>query len=354
LQFRRAGSTFLAALVLTLCAFAPARAGIPNLDGIEAPAVRVNLLWGNVAVRTADRPGISVSADSGIDAIRSTGSLGDGERAFPVLRGEIAGPSGPILLPAESFVSTSLPRGPRDIVTFRGAGSLELTIPANTALLVVQVGRGEVRVDGYRSGTFLVRVRKGAIRLNGMGGEGYAQILHGPTFIADSAFEHLRARSALGPIVFERCRARQIEVASVGGAIVFDAGTFDPGLARFESQDGPVAIGVSGNSQLGAHAGSGRVYTQFNGRARVDNRAGEATAVVGGGGPVVTANSGSADVYLYDGSLRSRAGSPGWDAPQALLRRDAGDAAPNVRPFPRASRRLPVEASTSARRPHRS
>ncbi len=354
-RFRRTGPirTFLIASALTLCGFAPACAALPNLDGIDAPIVRISLLFGDVTVRTADRPGISVEADSGIDATRSAGSLGDGERTFPILRGEIAGPNGPVVLPAESFVSTSLPPGRREIVTFRGAGPLTLTIPANTALLVVQDGRGAVSLEGYRTGTFLVRVRNGSIRLSGVGGEGYAQVLRGPTFVTDSSFEHLRARSALGSIVFERCRARQIEVASVEGAIVYDAGTFDPGLARFESENGHVAVGVSGSSQFGAHAGSGRVYTEFEGRAQVEGRDGDTTAVVGAGGPVITANSANGNVYLYDGSLRSHANAAGWSAPRALLRRDEGAA--GARRFMRgAPARPPVRARTSARRPYRS
>ena len=332
------------ALALALCGFAPALADIPNLDGVEAPVVRVNLLWGNVVVRTAEHPGIAVAADPGIDGIRSVGSLGEGARTFPILRGEIAGPSGPVLLPAESFVSTSLPRGPRDIVTLRGAGSLDLTIPANTALLVIQLGRGTVSVDGYRGGTFLVRVRNGEIRLSGAGGEGYTQVLRGPTFVTDSSFEHLRARSGLGPIVFERCRARQIEVASIDGPILYDAGAFDPGLARFESQTGHVAIGVNGDSELGAHSGSGRVYTEFGERTRVEGREGAATAVVGNGGPVVTANSASGNVYLYSGSLRTHSNLAGWNGPRALLRR--GDGPPPA--F--QSRRFPHESAPPARR----
>jgi hypothetical protein len=349
---RRTGSirTVLAALALTACGFAPACAEIPALDGIDAPVVRVNLLYGNVTVRTADRPGITVEADAGIDAVRSVGTLGAGARTFPILRGEISGPNGPVVLPAESFVSTSLPRGQRDIVTFRGAGPLVLTIPANTALLVIQDGRGTVELEGYRGGTFLVRVRNGAIRLNADGGEGYTQILRGPTLVADSAFEHLRARSGLGQIVFERCRARQIEVASVDGSIVYDAGTFDPGLARFESENGGVAIGVSGSSQLGAHSGFGRVYTQFDGPVRVDNRDGDATAVVGAGGPFVTANSANGNVYLYNGSLRAHPNAEGWDAPRALLRPSGG-----ARRFGRGPIQPPhVRARTFAARPYRS
>lgn len=321
----------LTAAAVSALANAPARADVANFDGLTAPVVRVNLLYGNVVVRTADRPGISVDADSTIEATESSGSLGEGARTFPILRGEIEGPNGPVLLPEESFVSTSLPRGPRAIVTFKGAGTLHLTIPAHTALLVVQLVRGNVSVEGYRDGTFLVRVRNGAIRLSDDGGEAYVQTLRGPTYASDSTFAHLRARSGLGPIVFERCTARQIEVASVEGGILFDAGAFEPGLARFESQNGHVAIGVSGGSQIAAHSGAGRVYTQFDARTRVENRDGDATAIVGGGGPVVTANSASGNVYLYDGSLRRHPAAEGWSPPSAVLRRASSEASPRAR-----------------------
>src|SRR5665213_2870012 len=50
--------------------------------------------------------------------------------------------------------------------------------------------------------------------------------------------------------VFERCRSKQIEATSVTGSIVYDGGAFDPGLARFESQSGNIALGVTSSAQL--------------------------------------------------------------------------------------------------------
>jgi hypothetical protein len=54
----------------------------------------------------------------------------------------------------------------------------------------------------------------------------------------------------------------------------------------------------------------------------VDDRAGETSAVVGSGGPVVNAMTQSGDVFFYDGSLRGRPLlAPQWQAPLSALQR---------------------------------
>jgi hypothetical protein len=63
------------------------------------------------------------------------------------------------------------------------------------------------------------------------------------------------------------------------------------------------------------------VYTSFGRPAAIDERDGGATAIVQGGGPVVTATSASGNVYFYDGTLRSRQLSGQWQAPIDALQR---------------------------------
>jgi hypothetical protein len=118
--------------------------------------------------------------------------------------------------------------------------------------------------------------------------------------------------------VFEHCRSKQIEASSVHGSIVYDGGSFDPGLARFETQNGNIALGVNGAANVTGRSQDGHVYTLFDrrGGSTVDQRSdGEATATVGGGGPLVNAISGRGNVFLYDGTLQSRrAAGPHWKA----------------------------------------
>ncbi len=116
---------------------------------------------------------------------------------------------------------------------------------------------------------------------------------------------------------FEHCAAAQIQASSLTGSIIYDNGTFTPGLAHFESQRGSVALGVAnGNAQITAHSDSGRVFNEAQGFVR--------------GGPVVTATSGSGAVLYYRGSLRQH--------PQLMQRLPA-----NARPFrrPPGGRRPP-------------
>ncbi|MBD5634689.1 MAG: hypothetical protein IAI49_09445, partial [Candidatus Eremiobacteraeota bacterium] len=88
---------------------------------------------------------------------------------------------------------------------------------------------------------------------------------------------------------------------------------------------GNVAIGASGNVQYGAPAsGAGRVVSNFSGRVQIDARNGETSALVGDGGPVVTATTGRGSVFLYDGSLRNRPQlPPEWQPAVETLQRPA-------------------------------
>ncbi|MBC5811222.1 MAG: hypothetical protein GIW95_10305 [Candidatus Eremiobacteraeota bacterium] len=309
-----------------------ARADVSSVDGANAPIVRIQIPGqANLTIRTWDRPTVLVEgAESGAFVIeRHTNRVPAMLPPTLIRLGQIKTADGnSITLPAESFVVSTLPAGQRTAVVVRAEpgrelGPVTITIPADTALLAANVGRGSLALRDYKDGTFILHLHSGTAQLDNVGGDGFVQVLRGPVIANDSNFSRLRARTAIGALIFERCRSRQIEATSVNGNIVYDGGTFDAGLARFDSTSGNVAIGVGGPAQFGARAGgSGKVYALFDRRAQVDNRDGEATAVVEGGGPVINATSGGGNVYLYDGSLRTRAKvPPEWRAPQALLRR---------------------------------
>ena len=97
--------------------------------------------------------------------------------------------------------------------------------------------------------------------------------------------------------------SHQIQATSTYGSIVYDNGGFQPGLARFESEHGNVALGVRGNAQIGAYSGSGHVESSFDDDVQVRGDPTTKQATVGGGGPVVTATSKNGSVYLYSGSM---------------------------------------------------
>jgi hypothetical protein len=200
---------------------------------------------------------------------------------------------GDVSLPPESFLLPPLPGQAHDAVTVRGDGTTVVTIPQNTALVFARVGRGSIAMDGYRGGTFVTILRNGQIRLDGVAGTGFVQVLHGRLTAQNSSFDRLRVRSLTANLVFSNCDARQIQATSVNGNILFDNGSFQPGLARFESQRGNVALGVgSGSASFGAHSTQGRVVDAYGGRG-ADPSA-----------PVVTATSQTGNVLLYRGSAR--------------------------------------------------
>jgi hypothetical protein len=311
---------------------APARAEVAAVEGVEAPIVRVQIpAQANLIVRTWDRSTVQVEGDSSAYVIERTVSRFAAMMPPQLIRvGQTKGPDGmPITLPAESFVISSLPPGPRNVVVVKGeaghpVGTIVVTVPNNSPLVTANVARGSVVLQNYQNGTFIIHLNNGPVLLDSVGGDGFVQVLHGSLVADDSNFNRLRARTAVGAQIFERCNARQIEASVASGSIVYDNGHFDAGLARFDAVSGNVAIGTTGASQLSARVGTGHVYTLFDRRAQVDGRDTEATALVEGGGPVVTATSANGNVYLYDGSLRTKSRVPAeWRPAQAALRRES-------------------------------
>jgi hypothetical protein len=339
-----AARAFLFGFLGWLLAGTAAQAQVTNFDGLAAPIVRINLKQGDVTIRTWDRPTVSVDGDASLLVERHSWPQSGEPYAVPVALVQAKTPDGPVSLPSESFVVSTIPAGPRQVILVRSplmepaggsAFGVTVTVPSGSVFVFAHTNNGILDVRDYRGGTLFATTVRGRVVLDNVGGAVFAQSTRGSVAVVDSSLDRVRARSLTGNVTFERCRARQIEATSVNGSIVYDGGTFAPGLARFESTRGDVAVGAAGDAEIGAHAaGGGRVYTNFDRGAHIDGRDGQTNAVIGAGGPVVNATSQGGNVYLYDGSLRTRGQmSPEWDAPLGALQHPAeGAAHPSVRP----------------------
>jgi hypothetical protein len=213
-------------------------------------------------------------------------------------------------LPLEDFPLTGVDPGRHDLVQIGSTSAtpvhLSITIPATTRLLYLRVMHGDLNLSDYR-GTSVVYAGNATVSFDRVGGDAFVQALNGHFYATDSNFNRLRARTNRGELVFERCHIKQIEASTLTGAIVYDNGTFEPGLAHFESDRGNIALGVNGNAQLIAHSEGGRVFSMLGARtdgATSDAR--DARAQLGTGGLVVSASTSRGNVYLYDGSLADR------------------------------------------------
>jgi hypothetical protein len=321
-----------ASILLTLALFtapASARAATQTFDA-TAPIVRINVRSGDVTIRTWDRETVAVDADPSLEVFSRTARFGALLSSIPIPATQQNSSEGEADLPPESFVTGDIPAGPRQAIVIRdplgsaggGPTPVTITVPNDTAFVYARTGDGTLDVHDYRSGTLLAFVPKGRMQLDDVGGTVFLQTAHAPMVVTNSSFDRVRARSLFGNMTFEHCNVRQIEATTIDGSIVYDSGNFDAGLAHFESTRGNVAIGANGPVQLGGHvSGGGRVYTSFARPAALDERDGEATAIVQGGGPVVTATSANGNVYFYDGTLRSRQLSGQWQAPIDALQR---------------------------------
>jgi hypothetical protein len=332
-------------LFASLCGFAllgattGARADEQLIDANPGAIVRINVREGDVTIRTWNRPQIAIDGDPSLSVEKRSNSA-PLAAPIPIPQMEQDTPNGSAALPLETFVAAPIPEGPHDVVIVKSGpttprGSVTVTIPSDTAFVFARAANGKLDVSDYRGGTLAAFTRNGRLSLTNVGGTVFAQTFRGPLVVRGSSFDRIRARSLFGNVSFEHCDARQIETTTVDGSIVYDGGSFAPGLARFESTNGNVAIGASGNVQYGAHAvGDGHVYTNFNGRSRVDERGPDTNAFVGEGGPLVTATTQGGNVYLYDGSLRSRTGlPPEWQPAYATLERP-GERSEEIQPRP--------------------
>lgn len=231
----------------------------------------------------------------------------------------------PGALPPEEFPYAGVRPGNHDVVhIFAAEGShLVLTVPASTGILALRLGGGHTTVEGFRGANLLVIQNQGRVELTGTTTTAFVQMNAGTFYAADSTFDRIRIRGIAAHDVFERCRSKQIEATTIVGSIVYDGGSFDPGLARFESQSGNIALGVTSGAQLTGRSTEGHVYTLFDrrGAASVEQHGdGDAVATVAGGGPLVNAISARGNIYLYDGTLLSRRNvNPEWKAVHQLF-----------------------------------
>lgn len=304
-----------------------ARADTTTFDGLTAPIVRVNLRAGDVTIRTWDRQSVEIAGEAALSIVHRT--MRQLPEAAPMLIPQAR--SRAAILAPETFVISSIAPGPHDAIVVKStpetpAGPLVVTVPSDAALVFVFARGGNLNVHDYRGGTFVGFTGRGRLAMQHVGGTIFAQTGRGALVIDDATTDRLRARTLFGNITFERCRSHQIEATSIDGSIVYDDGVFEPGLARFESTHGDVAIGTQSAAELGAHvAGDGRVFTQFERGARVNGTQGDTNAIVGGGGPVVTATTQTGNVYLFDGTLRTRERlGAAWQQPLATLQRASG------------------------------
>jgi hypothetical protein len=295
---------------------ATAGAAASSFDVGDQALVQIALPEADLSIKTWDRNTVKVEgADA--DAVLATRGVSPIPPiiripAQAVVEGETRADAVAATLPPEDFPIGLSAAGPHDairIVPAAGAQTatpprLTVTIPASTRMLFVRVMHGSLAVNDYH-GTSIIYTGNTALTLAHVGGDAFMQATNGVVRMSDSSFNLLRARTNRAELIFERCHIRQIDATTLTGAIVYDNGTFEPGLAHFESDRGNIALGVNGNAQLVAHSDEGRVFSMLPG-GHPEGISGDEHAQIGAGGLVVSASTGRGNVYLYEGALAGR------------------------------------------------
>jgi hypothetical protein len=297
----RGATAMLLACLCWLVLAAPVRAD-EQYDVGPSPVLNVRLSRGNLTVQTWDRPQVQIQSEQPLTVQHLPPSQVEEPKQVQISSEQIQTAYGPVTLPAETFVLPDIPGTQHDAIVARGAGNVTITIPRNTGMVIAHVRAGHLTMSGYH-GIFVAHTRMAGIDLNDVGGTAFVESLRGKVVATNSSFDRLRMRTATGNMLFQGCTSHQIQATSTYGSIVYDNGHFQPGLARFESEHGNVALGVRGGAEIGAHSGSGHVESSFHDDAHVRGNPTTKQATVGGGGPVVTATSKNGSVYLYSGSM---------------------------------------------------
>lgn len=305
LGWRQAATALLLLLAFVGIVRETANAQSARIAAGPSPVLFVQIVGGDLTIRSWEQSAVQVEADPAIET-RHIAAEQVAQRIpqrVYLWSQTMRTPDGTTLkLEPETFLLPVLGNAPHDAVIVRGNGNATITVPSGTALIISNVRRGTLNINGYKNGVFVAHVANGAVQLENVTGTGAVQVGKGPFTATDSNFTRLRVRTVRGDIQFENCNATQIEATSLTGAVMYDNGTFSPGLARFESERGNVLLGVSGNGvQVGAHSGVGQIFSDAAGVSAGQT---DTQATIGHGGPVVTATSGSGSVIFYSGALR--------------------------------------------------
>lgn len=320
-----------AAALFALFLFGTGRAASADSLLIDAANQPVVLIQHSapITIRTWDRPQVSVDDGGAEPPIvqrrpggRAPGVSPNVPYSVPIPAVSIADPAGgqPVTLGPEEF-PVQIPPGSHDTLRIQVPPyQSTVYVPADTSVLSIN-GTSGTRIENYH-GQLIAQQRAGPLVLHNVSGDAFIQNLRGQIFVVDSQFDRLRTRTALNNMIFQRCDVKQIEATSERGSIVYNNGSFQPGLARFETVTGHVALGVNGGANIAVKGQPGQIYQNFDHPSQFNDRNGEANARVGGGGPLVNVVTRQGRVYLYDGSLMTRRQLPAhWGQVRAPLER---------------------------------
>lgn len=311
-------------IALPALALVPARAARIDIPAGDQPVIFLNVRQANVVVRSAAGDDVRVVAPRAhVD--RTTYVPDPGDNDVEILSSSIETRTGRrITLPLESFRYTPLRPGPHLEIRIRGAsvGRVSIELPQRPSLLLIRMENGRARIDGVQGATIVAKVHRGGIALRRFTGSAYLQVDGGPIALAGSRLEHVRLRTGMGPIVLESCTLAQVQASSVLGDVVVDDAVFVPGVARFDSRDGAVALGIGqGGAQVSGTTARGGIFTQLDERSHPQIGDGSLSGAIHGGGPAVTLRSGRGSLFLYDAPLDQASPAPRWRRIVALLRR---------------------------------
>ncbi len=301
--WRRGLAGLLSVFVFLAGMTARAHAANTVIPTTPAPFVWIQLDGGAVTIRTWDRSEIAVQSDPSVTVNHAPPRELGGPQQVPLWSQTVKTPTGDLTLAPEAFILPPFEPGDHDALIVRGQGNVTLTIPTQAPLVLVNVRLGSVNVDGFAGTALVAHVTAGEMHLSNISTTAALQVNNGPVFISDSDFPRLRLRTGRGSVFMTNCRASQIQVTSLVGSILFDNGSFDPGLAHFETDRGSIAIGVTTGAQIAAHSGSGRIFYDIGDTGSVNRTPNDAQAELNGGGPVITASSNNGAVVFYRGAL---------------------------------------------------
>lgn len=260
------------------------------------------------SVQVTEPPVIVIQSSSGIvtvvrgdpGAVRVAGNNGATLTTFAVTRenqGSVVLPAG-MGLPATRF-KLPVKEGTIGVRVVSPGGDLTVYVPPRVGALLVKADTGDVAITGTR-GPYVVVAEGGNVDLRRVVGFGHVRTTFGHVSLLNVG-GNLHVNTTFGSVVGRAMFPERAEIKTQGGDIQWFIARLGGGPYRFTSGAGNVRVGLdeTAAADIDAQSTQGMVVNRFSRAALVRFASRHAASVsLSGGGPQITAESGSGTVDI--------------------------------------------------------
>jgi len=279
------------ALSLATAAGLPARASADQvIQTPQAPVIVIHSTGGLVTVTRGDGGAVRVIGAGNPTA--TTFQMTSDNQGVMLPRG--------MGLPPRRFTLPGVHEGTLGVrVENTDGGDITVYVPPRVAAVLVKMDGGDAALSQFR-GPYVVVSNGGSVDLNSLSGFGHVRTTTGRVTM-DRVGGNLHVETTFGSILGTGMATDRAEIKTQGGDIDWNFSRVASGPYRFTSGAGNVRVALDGRAaaNIDVQSTRGSVVNRFDRQANVKFRSRHAVSMsLGGGGPQITAASGSGIVEV--------------------------------------------------------